>query len=292
MTVERVHAPIRSALFTPGTQPDRLRKATQSGADICIFDLEDSVPAARVDDARRIVAGALRETGAGHHVWVRVHAASDRRMVDDIAALPLDRLEGIVLPKADDADAVEACASAVAAAGGPHHLPIIAIIESAAGVLHGETIARAGATRGLALGRFDLAADLGIEPHPRTPALSAARAVIVLASAAARLWPPLDSPWLKVRDLDGLREAGVAARRDGFGGMLLIHPSHVEPVNAIFSPTPEETGWARGIVAASSAAEAQGSGAFTRDGEMVDEAVVRRARRILGVGDAAKEGSA
>jgi citrate lyase beta subunit len=108
-----------------------------------------------------------------------------------------------------------------------------------------------------------------------------ARAAVVLASTAARLTPPLDSPWLKIADVDGLRTAAERARADGFGGMLVIHPSHVATVNDVFSPTVEELAWARGIVASSAEAESGGRGAYTRDGQMVDEAIVKRAREIL-----------
>jgi len=234
---------IRSALFTPGTEPARLRKAVTAGADICIFDLEDSVPPARLDEARRIVAQAVTELAAGARIWVRVHAASTPHMLADLAALPLEKVEGIVLPKVDRPEDVDACH----AAGGlrSKSLAVLAIIESAAGVLNGPEIAGAGGVVCLALGRFDLSADLGVDPEDRTPALSAARAVVVLASAAARLHPPLDSPWLRIPDLDGLRAAAEQGRRDGFGGMLLIHPSHVQIVNQVFSPTADEVAWAR-----------------------------------------------
>ena len=272
---------VRSALFTPGTEPVRLRKSVTTGADVCIFDLEDSVPADRFPEARRTVADALRELGSAARIWVRVHDAADGRMGEDVAALPLDRVEGLVLPKVSDPGAVAACTSAIAAAHGSPGLPVLAIIESAAGVLNCQSIARARGIAGLALGRFDLAADLGVDPDHPAPALTAARAVVVLASAAAGLNPPLDSPWLRIADLEGLREAAGNSRREGFGGMLVIHPSHVEPVNRAFAPTPAEIAWAREIVEAAAAAGAAGRGAFARDGRMVDEAIVRRARAIV-----------
>lgn len=272
---------VRSALFTPGTEPARLRKAVQAGADICIFDLEDSVPPGRLDEARQTVAQALTELAGGTRIWVRVHAASSEQMREDLAALPLHLVEGIVLPKVHSEDAVDACRAAVGSQNGPPDLPVMPIIESAEGVLHCEEIARAWTVFCLALGRFDLAADIGIDPDSRTPALSAARAMVVLASAAARLDPPLDSPWLKISDLNGLEAAAQQGRRDGFGGMLLIHPTHVQPVNRMFSPTAEEIAWARRVVAAANQEAEGGRGAFASDGEMVDEAIVRRARAIL-----------
>src|SRR5207249_7622680 len=92
---------------------------------------------------------------------------------------------------------------------------------------------------------------------------------------------PHHAPWLRSQDLDGLRAFAQRSRDDGFRGMLLIHPTHVETVNHVFTPTADEVTWARGIVASAGEAEAAGRGAYARDGQMVDEAVVRRARRIL-----------
>jgi (S)-citramalyl-CoA lyase len=273
---------IRSALFTPGTEAARLRKAVHSGADLCIFDLEDSVPLDRLEEARQVVAAGVRELKGTARIWVRVHAASRPEMGRDLSAIPLDEVEGVVLPKVDHEDDIDACHAAIAHAGGPKVVPVLPIIESAQGVLNCRDIAGARGVAALALGRFDLAADLGIDPDFRTPPLSAARALVVLASASARLAnAPLDSPWLKIQDLDGLRRFAQQARQDGFAGMLLIHPSHVEPVNQVFSPTVEEIDWARGVLADAEAAAAGGRGAFARQGEMVDEAILRRARAIL-----------
>ena len=272
---------IRSALFTPGTEAARLRKAVATEADICIFDLEDSVPPARVVEARQIVTQALAEIEDRSRVWVRVHAAGSAQMVDDLAALPLGSIAGIMLPKAGGAAELAECRAAILASKGPAAVSLIPIIESASGVLNAAEIAATPDVFCLALGRFDLSADLGIDPDGGSPALAAARAALVLASTARGLRPPLDSPWLKIGDLEGLRQAAQRARADGFGGMLLIHPSHVKPVNDIFSPTADEISWARDILASSGQASAEGRGAYAREGAMVDEAIIRRARAIL-----------
>ena len=272
---------VRSALFTPGTEAARLRKAVTVGADVCIFDLEDSVPLQRATEARQTVSQALVELHGRGQIWVRVHPSSSPAMPEDLAALPLDRMDAVMLPKVGGTQDLVACRTAILAAKGPPGLPLVPIIESAAGVLNVIDIARSVEVLCLAFGRFDLSADVGIDPDAGSPALAAARAAIVLASAAAGLHPGLDSPWLKIEDLQGLRGAAQRARDDGFGGMLLIHPSHVETVNQVFSPTTDEVTWARGIVTSAGEAEAAGRGAYAHDGQMVDEAVVRRARRIL-----------
>ena len=272
---------VRSALFTPGTEAARLRKAVTGGADVCIFDLEDSVPAARIAEARRTVAEAIEEVAGQSPIWVRVHAPATDEMAKDLAALPLGKIDGIMLPKARHEDDVSACHSAIVAAKGPARMPLVPIVESAVGVLNAAEIAGSTGVFCLAIGRFDLSADIGIDPDSGSPALALARGSVLLASAAARIQPPLDSPWLKIKDIEGLRSAAQRGRADGFGGMLLIHPSHVEVANAVFSPTPEELAWAREVLQSAETATAGGQGAYAHNGEMVDEAIVKRARALL-----------
>jgi citrate lyase beta subunit len=272
---------VRSALFTPGTEAARLRKAITSGADVCIFDLEDSVPAARIGEAREVVREALQELASRARIWLRVHPASSPEMVEDLRTMPLRTLEAVMLPKASHRDDVEACRRAMKQARVAAELPVVPLIETAAGVLACASIAEVTDVACLAFGRFDLAADLGVDPEGHSGVLAMACASVVLASTAHRLEPPLDSPWLKITDPDGLRAAAQRARADGFGGMMLIHPTHVRTVNEVFSPTPDEIAWAQGIVASSAEAASGGRGAYTRDGEMVDEAIVKRARAIL-----------
>jgi len=272
---------IRSALFTPGTEASRLRKAVALRPDVCIFDLEDSVPAGRAAEARQIVREALVELGGRGRIWVRVQAASSPQMVEDLAAIPLQNADAVVLPKVRTAEDVVSCRAAMLAANAPPGLPIVAMVETAVGVLNAGDIAQAPDVLCLAFGRFDLSADLGIDPDGGSPALAAARAAVVLASTAAGLLPPIDSPWIKIHDFEGLRAAAQRARADGFGGMQLIHPSHVDTANEVFSPTAEELAWAHGILASAGQAASTGRGAYTHDGQMVDEAIVKRARAIV-----------
>ena len=272
---------VRSALFTPGTEAARLRKAVTAGADVCIFDLEDSVPSARVGQAREIVREALVELAGRARIWLRVHPAASQEMVEDLRDMPLTSLEAVMLPKTSHRDDVEALRRAMKQAPNSAELPVVPLIETAAGVIACTSIAEVTDVACLAFGHFDLAADLGVDPDGNGAALGVARGTVVLASTAWRLGPPLDSPWVKITDLDGLRAAAKTGRADGFGGMLVIHPSHVQTVNEVFSPTADEIAWARGIVGSAAEAESGGHGAYARDGEMVDEAIVKRARAIL-----------
>jgi citrate lyase beta subunit len=272
---------VRSALFTPGTEAERLRKAVTVGADVCIFDLEDSVPPGRVVEARKTVADAVEELAGRTPIWVRVHPPGSDEMNRDLRALPLAKIDGIMLPKARHEDDVSACHSAIISAKGPTHMPLIPIVESAMGVLNAAAIAASTGVFSLAIGRFDLSADIGIDPDAGSPALAMARGSVVLASAAARIQPPLDSPWLRIKDIDGLRSIAQRGRADGFGGMLLIHPSHVGIANAVFSPTPEEMAWAQEVLQSAEKAAEGGQGAYALNGQMVDEAIVKRARSIM-----------
>lgn len=272
---------VRSALFTPGTDAARLRKAITSGADVCIFDLEDSVPAARIGDARGIVRQALEELAGRARIWLRVHPAASQEMAEDLRDMPLTSLEAVMLPKTSHPDDVEALRRAMKQARNSAELPVVPLIETAAGVIACTSIAEVTDVACLAFGRFDLAADLGVDPDGNGAALVMARGSVVLASTAWRLEPPLDSPWLRITDLDGLRANAQRARADGFGGMMVVHPTHVKTVNEVFSPTPYEIAWARGIVGSSAEAGSGGHGVYARDGEMVDEAIVKRARAIL-----------
>jgi citrate lyase beta subunit len=186
-----------------------------------------------------------------------------------------------MLPKVSAAEDTEGCRQAMRAASLPPDLPVVPIIETARGVLTVREIAAAAAVECVALGRFDLAADLAIDPDGGSPAFAAARAAVVLASRAEGLLQPLDSPWITIKDLDGLGAAAARARADGFGGMLLIHPSHIGMVNQVFAPTAEELDWARRIIESAEQAGAAGRGAYAMDGAMVDEAIIKRARAIL-----------
>jgi citrate lyase beta subunit len=271
---------IRSALFTPGTEVERMRKAAQTEADACIFDLEDSVPMDQLEGARRNVGRVLSELGGSRMVWVRVHPAGSPEMKDDLEALRGCPLNAVVLPKVDSGSDIDGACSALQLAA-MADLPLVPIVETPGGALNCADIASARGVVIVCLGRFDLSAALGIDPDGQSPALSSARAAVVLSSAAAALPPPLDSPWVRIDDLEGLGRFAVKSREDGFGGMLLIHPKHVAIVNQAYRPTSAEREWAAGVVGAAARAASTGKGAFRRQGEMVDEAMLRRARLIL-----------
>lgn len=262
-----------SWLFVPGSRPDRFAKAVASGAGAVILDWEDAVAPGEKDAARRATLDWL---GTGS-AWVRVNgvgAATHRADLDALAGGPAG-LRGVVLPKAEP-DAVVAVREALGA-----DVPLVALVETARGVVEIERLAASGLVGRIAFGSVDYALDVGSDESDES--LAYARARIVTASRAFGLPAPVDGVTAEVADLDlAGRDAG-RARRSGFGGKLCVHPAQVPVVEAAFLPTDAEVAWAVEVVAR--LAE-DPSGVLVVGGLMVDVPVAARARRIL----AAREG--
>ena len=256
----------RSYLFVPGQRPDRFAKAAASGADAIILDLEDAVGPEQKEEARAHVARWLAEGGAG---LVRINGEGTPWFEDDLAMLAGHAETGVMVPKAEP--------SALAAvAGRLPGRPLLALIETAAGLASLREEARAPGVARLAFGNLDFSADLAMDAPDE--ALDPARFEIVLASRLAGLPPPVDGVRVELEDADGLAAEVRRKRGLGFGAKLCIHPAQVAPVNAGFSPSEADVDWARRI----EAAMAEAAGAAVRvDGKMVDKPLLEKARRIL-----------
>lgn len=265
-------ASARSLLFVPGNDARKLEKALAAGADAVVADLEDAVPAAEKETARKLVADRLAHARTESLLAVRVNGAGTPFWDDDLrslAGLPLDVL---VLPKATPGAVGEL----------PHEgPPVLAIVESAQGLKRAYETASARGVAALALGAVDLGLELGLEPRPDGQEVLLARSQLVLDSAAAGIRAPFDLVHLDTRDADGLERECRLARSLGFRGKLCIHPAQVGTVNRVFSAREEEIERARRIVDVYERAAAEGRGAVALDGEMVDRPVVERARRVL-----------
>ena len=274
----RLVAAALTALFVPGDRPDRFVKAVASGADLVIIDLEDAVPPQAKAAALQSVQAALTP-GAWSvpQALVRINAAgtpthdTEVRSLLNIADEPGHGLRGVVLPKAEDPEVVARLATQLsAAAGGP--LALVLLVESALGVANSLELARVPGVTRLAVGAIDLALDLDAEAD--SPVLDYARAQVVVASRAAGIAAPLDSPSIAISDLQAVEQSARTGRGFGFGGKLCIHPAQLKPVGAAFSPTEEQITWARSVVSA-------GDAAVQVDGQMIDKPVTEKARRIL-----------
>jgi len=271
------NVPPRSALYVPGHRADLLSRALERGADSLIVDLEDAVPLDQKDAARAAVAAWLADLDPGDcAVWVRVNPGAPRLAdVEAIAASPA--LAGICLAKTDDVAEVEAVADLLTWNGSS--AAIAPVLETATAVLAAPAIARAPRVRRLQLGEADLVGELGLEPDEVQSELAWIRTMVVLASSAAGLEPPLGPVATDFRDLDALRASSLRLRRAGFRGRACIHPAQLAVVHEVFTPSDAEVAAARAAVERFDAA---GGGAVVgADGTLVDEAVVRRSRRIL-----------
>lgn len=255
-----------SYLFVPGSQPLRFDKACASGADAVIIDLEDAVAPGDKGNARAAVAAWLRP---GRRVIVRINAADTPWFEDDVALCALDGVAGVMLPKAESCDVLEALAARLPA------MPILPLIESARGFHAAGQLALCPQVQRLVFGSIDFQLDLGIDGEGEELLLF--RSGLVLASRLAGIAAPVDGVTVAVDAPALLDHDARRARRLGFGGKLCIHPAQLATVNAAFAPTSAALAWARKVVDAASGE----SGAFRLDGKMVDRPVVLRAQAVL-----------
>ncbi|MFA9277666.1 MAG: CoA ester lyase [Rhodoluna sp.] len=269
-----VVAQATTMLFVPGDRPERFVKAHQSGADLIIIDLEDAVApenkALALDEAvAALTTEAESLLGGRLTALVRIdgtHSAVQLAALRKVAETPGNGLLGVMVPKAESAKQM---AEAIAAL--PAGLGIVALVESARGLVNAHEIASvAGVTR-LGFGAVDFGVDVDAT-HERV--LDYARAQIVVASSAAGVAAPVDSPSLSIKDTDVVCAEALRAREFGFGGKLCIHPAQVELVHASFAPSAEQVAWAEKVVGLE-------GGASQLDGVMIDKPVVDRAKRIL-----------
>lgn len=277
----------RSYLYVPGDRPDRLAKAAQRGADALILDLEDAVAAPAKAGAREAVCAFLSDAPAGPQWWVRVNAES---VAEDVAAVVGPRLSGVMLPKSEPdlvAELDRALTAAESTAGLPHgSVAVIALIESARGLVAAEQVAAGPRVVRMGLGEADLAGELGLQPGPDREEFWPLRSRIVVASAAAGIMPPMGPVETAVRDADRLAVTTGLLLRQGFRARTAIHPAQVPVINEAFTPSAEELTAAREILDRLAGAQAEGAGvAVTADGRFIDEAVARSAREILARAD-------
>jgi len=262
-----------------------IAKAATRGADALILDMEDAVAPAAKLDARATIAAHLDEFGAGGpEVWIRVNNLPDLCEGDlAVAAHPV--VQGVFLPKIQTAGEVER-AAAILDKAGRAGVPLDAMIETGRAVLEAEAIATAPNVVHLTLGLADLSADLHVNGAPDDPVWAPIRLQVVIVSAATGLDPPIAPVSPNFTDL-GAFAAGCSTWADaGYGGRQAIHPAQVQTINSAFNPSDEELAEARRLLALFDAALADGRGAIRdRDSNMLDEAFVRRARRIVALAD-------
>lgn len=271
---------LRSLLFVPGDRPERFAKAAASGADAVILDLEDSVGLAAKDTARAAVADYLAQPRS-LPLLVRINPLSMDMAAEDLAAVLSARPDGIVLPKAEGATSVSALVEAM----GDQAVSVLPIAtETPAAVFQlGSYGAVTPHLLGLTWGAEDLPAAIGAatsreEDGRYTPPYEMLRGLTLFAAHAAQT-AAIDTVFPAIRDEAGLTAYVARARRDGFTGMLALHPAQIAIINAGFTPTAGEIDKARRIVDAFAAQP--DAGVLSLDGRMVDRPHLVQAMKLL-----------
>ncbi len=279
----------RSFLFVPADSERKLKKSQESGADALILDLEDSVAASERPRARSLAKAFLADRG-DTSVWVRINPLDTEDALADLREIIPAAPTGIILPKPRGAkDAVQLG-------------KIVSVLEEESGISEGQTrimpiaterpealfhlheyAGSTGRLTGLSWGAEDLSAALGASTNRDAdgnwlPPYELARSLCLFAAAAAEV-PAIDTIYSDFRDMDGLSTYAANARRDGFSGMLAIHPAQIEIINAAFTPDAEELERAERIV--SLFADNPQTGVIGMDGEMLDRPHLLQAQKII-----------
>jgi citrate lyase subunit beta/citryl-CoA lyase len=271
----------RSYLFVPADSERKMKKAAQVGADALILDLEDSIAPETRPDARELCYDYL-----GHHenCWVRINPLDSADAALDIEAIMPAKPAGIVLPKAGGGEDVARLAAMLDEFDSPQTgvLPICTETPAALFSL-GSYAGSSPRLAAMTWGAEDLSAAVGASASRNDegawlPPYELARSLCLFGAHTAEV-PALDTVYTDFRDTEGLATYAASARRDGFSGMLAIHPAQVDVINRAFVPTAAELDRAERIVALF--AENPGAGALGMDGEMIDRPHLLQAQRIL-----------
>jgi citrate lyase beta subunit len=255
---------VRSVLFLPASNPRAIAKARDSAADLVVLDLEDAVKPADKDAAREAAVEAVA-SGWPMPIAIRVNGVGTEWHSLDLDAAARSNADFVVVPRAVSAHLVRGVADAVGK-------PVLAMIETAAGVLAAAEIAPE--TAALIAGTNDLRADLRLPLDANRSPISASLQLILLSARAAGL-AAFDGVFNGLDDADGFLAEAEEGRRLGFDGKSLIHPGQIEPCNRAFAPGEAEIERARRLV------EAFNGGAERLGDEMIERMHVEAARRVL-----------
>ncbi len=284
---------MRSLLFVPGDSERKLAKSLDSGADVLLVDLEDSVALEAKQTAREIAAGFLaahRDTTDRPRLYVRVNALDTGETDADLAAIMPSAPDGIMLPKSVSGVDVQHLAAKLAVYEAENEIAdgatrILAVAtETAASIFNlGTYQAASPRLEGLTWGAEDLSADIGALANRGADGgfsepFRLARNLCLFGAVAAGA-TPIDTVFTNFRDMDGLRGEALAALRDGFIAKMAIHPAQVAVINDVFTPSAEEVAKARAIIDAFAAAG--NPGVVGLDGEMLDRPHLRRAEKVV-----------
>jgi len=254
----------RSLLFLPASNPRAIAKARESDADFVIIDLEDAVKPEDKESARAAAIAAISEPWP-MPVAIRVNSSHTEWHGPDVVAVMHNKPDAVVVPRVETKDELGFVRNQTG-------LPVLAMIETAKGVLAAETIAHEAA--GLIAGTNDLAASLRLPPGAGRAPLQMALQSIVLAARAQGI-AVFDGVYNRLEDAEGFAAEAAEGRKLGFDGKSLIHPNQIAACHAAFAPTEDEIARAKRLI------EAATGGAERFEGEMVEHMHVDAAERLL-----------
>jgi citrate lyase beta subunit len=282
-----IKSPRRSLLFTPGDSLRKIEKVRRLEADAIILDLEDAVAVSEKESARETVCRSLDSVDFGKKErLVRLNAAATPFFAADLTAVAAASCDGVVVPKVESPASLADVDAALALAERENNWPegsrrILALIETALGMMNLKEICQATPRLdALIFGAEDLTADLGAVRSRAGLEILYARCAVVTAAAAYDL-QAIDTVFIDIEDLEGLREDANLARNLGFDGKLAIHPGQLATINDVFSPTEEEIAAARRLLQVAAQLRDSGVGAFTMDGQMIDLPLIKAAEQVL-----------
>ena len=289
----------RTLLFIPGNNKKFLQKSKSLFPDVLCYDLEDSVPDNEKSIARKLLFETISEYGQNKSinstdskkplVYIRINSIESHLCDSDLNSIIRTGLDGIVVPKVNTKIELDKIISIIDNLEKKRHIEkntikIIPSIESAEGVVNAYTISSANnRIQAIVFGVFDYLYDMKLDyDEVDDTSYNYARAKIPVDAKSAGIYA-IDSIWQTINDLDGLKRDTRAARRLGYSGKSIIHPSHIDPVHDIFVPTNSEIKWAKRILEVAELEKSTGSnrGAFKVDGKMVDAVHFKQAKHIV-----------
>lgn len=284
--------PIRSYLFLPANRPHFVKKAAQSGADAVVIDLEDSVPAAERLSARQVASRSIEHL-FGHvlEIHVRVNPVNEDDFELDCEAVVSSKISGVVLPKVDHSDDILRASSLLSelemrSGLSLGSISIMPLLETAMGIYNTHSIAssseRVRRVWGGSARDGDVVRSLGLKWTAAGLETLFVRSKIVLESRVAGV-DPVTGTWVDVDDMEGLDAFLQQSRSLGYSGVTAIHPSHVPVINSYFEVSELESEYYEKVIREFERAQRDGSSAIIVEGRLIDEAMYRYARVILGL---------
>jgi citrate lyase subunit beta / citryl-CoA lyase len=272
---------VRSLLTMPASRPDLIAKADRADPDAVFLDLEDGVPPGAKETARASARAGASDLARRHPmiaVFVRVNGVATPWFDGDIAEALIPELTGVVVPKLESRDDVEAVTEALSHAGFAG-MPVMAGVESARGVAYADQVLQ-GPVRWCYFGAEDFVADLGGVRTVENLELLYARSRVAIAARIGNV-DAIDQIVADFQDANRYRTDAQQGRALGYQGKLCIHPAQVALAHEVFTPAADEIVRARRLLAAYDDAVARGEATLDFEGEMVDEPMARGARAVL-----------